>query len=97
MPLRLFATDGSYKAEPENLSDILTAESLIRDKGEGAGGIVFLPRSERAPIHGVQITSGAPEPEMNAFTWELLTQAVALQMTRYHSTSYQDSPTAQVQ
>jgi hypothetical protein len=47
VPLRLFATDGSYKAKSENLSDILTAELIIRDKGEGAVGIVVLPRNER--------------------------------------------------
>jgi hypothetical protein len=81
--LRLFATDGSYKAETKPHADILAAESIIRDLGRGAGGIVFIPRNERATVHGVQITSDAPEPGMNAFTWELLTQVVALHMTQY--------------
>jgi hypothetical protein len=73
-PLRLFATDGSYKAEPDNAAEILTSESIIRDKGKGAGGIVFFPYSTYTTVHGVQITSNQPEPGMKAFTWELLTQ-----------------------
>ena len=82
-PLRFFATDGSFKAEPNGLADILTGESRLRNHGKGAGGIVFIPRNARAAIQGVQITSDEPEPGMNAFTWELLTQVVALQMTQY--------------
>jgi hypothetical protein len=82
-PLRLFATDGSYKAEPDNAAEILTSESIIRDKGKGAGGIVFFPHNTYTPVHGVQITSNQPEPGMNAFTWELLTQVIAIQMTQY--------------
>jgi hypothetical protein len=36
VPLRFFATNGSYKVEPENLADILTAEAIIRDKGKSS-------------------------------------------------------------
>jgi hypothetical protein len=68
-PLRLFATDGSYKAEPNNAAEIFTSESIIRDKGKGAGGFVFFPHNTNTPVHGIQITSDQPEPGMNAFTW----------------------------
>ena len=64
--LRLFATDGSYKAEPTNLRDIITPEKTLRDKGKGAGGIVFLQHRTTAPTLGVRITSDKPEPGMNA-------------------------------
>jgi hypothetical protein len=77
-PLRLFATDGSYKAEPDNAAEILTSESIIRDKGKGVGGIVFFPHNTNTPVHGVQIISDQPEPGMNAFIWELLTQVIAM-------------------
>ena len=83
IPLRLFATDGSYKAEPDKAAEILTAESIIRDRGEGAGGFVLFPRCANTPVHGVQTTSDQPEPGMNAFTWELLTQVIAIKMTQY--------------
>jgi hypothetical protein len=62
--LHLFATDRSYKAEPETTKDILTAESIIGDKGKGAGRIVLLPRNKRTPI---QITRDAPEPSILSF------------------------------
>ena len=86
MPLRLFATDGSYTAIPEDMSDIITSESLLRDRGKGAGGIVFVPRDRSATVVGFRITSRNPEPGMNAFTWELLTQTVALQMITHQPT-----------
>jgi hypothetical protein len=38
-PLRLFATDGSYKAEPTGAADVITPESMIRDNGKEAGGM----------------------------------------------------------
>jgi hypothetical protein len=83
MPLRLFATDGSFKAEPNSLADILTSEAALRDAGEGAGGFVCVPRNPKTLMQSVQITSDEPEPGMNAFTWELLTQVIAVQMTQY--------------
>jgi hypothetical protein len=51
--LRLFATDGSYKAEPDNAAEILTSESIIRDKGKGAGGIVFFLHNTNTLVHDV--------------------------------------------
>lgn len=81
--LRLFATDGSYEAEPKSLADILTPEKTLRDQGKGAGGIVFIPHRKHLPTMGVRITSTQPEPGMNAFTWELLTQVIALHMIKY--------------
>ena len=81
--LSLFATDGSYKAETTGAQDVITSEAMLRDQGKGAGGIVFIPTDRHAPVHGVRITSNNPEPGMNAFTWELLTQLVAVHMVKH--------------
>jgi hypothetical protein len=76
--LRLFATYGFYKDKPDNTAENLTSESSIRNKDKRAGGIVFFPHSTNTPIYDVQITSNQQEPGINAFTWELLTQVIAI-------------------
>ena len=85
----MVATDGSYKITPAGSFDIITAERLLRNKGTGAGGIVLIPESPLHPTHGVRITSSAPEPGMNAFTWELLSQLIALHLTKHQPVSIQ--------
>jgi hypothetical protein len=85
-PMQLMATDGSYIITPRDCSDILTSESNIRDTGKGAGGIVFLPpgfnRDSPSP-NGIRITCDRPEPGMNAFTWELVTQLIGLHFSKH--------------
>ena len=81
--VRLFATDGSFSAEPASMHDILTPESDLRDRGKGSGGIVFIPVDKSVEPLGVHINSDNPEPGMNAFTWELVTQLVALHMVKH--------------
>jgi len=83
MALRFYATDGSFNVTPESVRDILTSEPRLRSRGKGAGGIVFMPCYRGSPIHGVRITSDQPEPGMNAFTWELVSQLIALHMVQY--------------
>jgi hypothetical protein len=51
--IKLFAMDGSFKAEPDSAVDILAPESDLRDRGKGAGGIVFFPIQPNATVHGV--------------------------------------------
>ena len=42
-PVRLIATDGSFRVQPRGLADIIAPEHELRSQGKGAGGIVFLP------------------------------------------------------
>ena len=92
-----FATDGSFTVQPQSMVDILTPEDLLRAQGKGSGGIVFVtPDPNRRPI-AVRITSSSPEPGMNAYTWELVTQLVALQLMKHkpaHITGYSDCTSA---
>jgi hypothetical protein len=76
--IKFFATDGFFKAEPDS-----APESDLRDRGKGAGGIVFISIQPNATVHGVRISSDKPEPGMNAFTWELATQLIALHMVKF--------------
>ena len=83
-----FFTDGSYSLKTPVLRDIITPEAHLRDEGLGSGGIVFLPCNDdpyRTPQHPIliRITSPAPEPGMNAYTWELVTQLIALNLAKY--------------
>jgi hypothetical protein len=64
---------------------VSTSESIIRDKGKGVGWIVFFSHNTNTPVYVVQITSDQPEPGMNAFSWELFTQVIAIQITQYQS------------
>ena len=85
-PIRLLATDGSFTVQPRDTSDILTSETSLRDAGTGAGGIVFLPpgyNSDSPTPNGIRIVSDKPEPGMNAFTWELVTQLIGLHFTKH--------------
>jgi hypothetical protein len=88
-PLRLVATDGSFTIVPEGAKDILLAEADLRCTGQGAAGIVFIPpdysEDTSPPPLGVQIISTTPEPGMNAFTWELTAQVIALHLTKHQS------------
>ena len=83
MNVRLFATDGSFSANPDSAEDIIAPEADLRDRGKGSGGIVFIPEDKNAEPQGVHISSDNPEPGMNAFTWELVTQLVALHMVKH--------------
>ena len=81
--IKFFATDGSYTYHNITAADVITAETTLRDMGEGAGGIVFIPEDPTQPVKAVRITARGPQPGMNAYTWELVTQLVALSMTRH--------------
>jgi hypothetical protein len=85
-PMQMMATDGSFIITPKDSSDILTSESDLRDTGKGAGGIVFLPHGfnrDSSPPDGIRITCDRPEPGMNAFTWELVTQLIGLHFAKH--------------
>ena len=82
-----FFTDGSYSPRTATMKDILTPESELRDQGSGAGAIVFFPTQQpgfppREPI-SIRILSPHPEPGMNAYTWELVTQLVAMHLAKH--------------
>jgi hypothetical protein len=81
--LEVLLTEGSYKVEPDKAAEILTLESIIRDKGKWAGGIVFFLHNTYTPIQCVQITSDQEELGINVFTLELLTQVIAIKMAQY--------------
>ena len=82
--VRLFATDGSFTIQPTSIRDILTPEAQLRDQGKGAGGIVLIPpEHSREATEAIRIISTMPEPGMNAFTWELLSQLVALTLMKH--------------
>jgi len=95
-PVQFFATDGSYAVQPESTKDIITAEIHLRDRGKGAGGIVFMPPNPNDEVHSVRITSDSPEPGMNAFTWELASQLIALHIMKCHpeAVGYSDCTSA---
>ena len=80
---KAFFTDGAYSPLRPTAKDILTPESSLRDQGIGAGGIVFVPSDASAPPLMIRITSSHPEPGMNAYTWELVTQLVALHLAKF--------------
>jgi len=85
-PIRLIATDGSFRVQPRGLADIITPERELRNHGKGAGGIVFLPPGYDETKHtpdGIRIECDHPEPGMNAFYWELVTQLIALHFAKY--------------
>ena len=85
-PIRLIATDGSFRVQPRSLADIITPERELRNHGKGAGGIVFLPPGYDETKHtpnGIRIECDHPEPGMNAFYWELVTQLIALHFAKY--------------
>jgi hypothetical protein len=92
-PLHLIATDGSFTITPEKTADILKSEHDLRCTGKGAAGIVLIPpnyqESTSPPPLGVQIISKEGEPGMNAFTWELTAQVVALHLSKYQHNSLQ--------
>jgi len=82
-----FFTDGSYSPRHAVMADILTPEAELRDQGRGAGAIVFFPTHQaglpqRDPI-SIRILSPHSEPGMNAYTWELVTQLVALTLAKH--------------
>jgi hypothetical protein len=85
--LQLMATDGSYIITLQDCSDILTSDSNIRDTYKGAGGIDFLPSGfsrDSPPPNDIRITCDRPEPCINAFTWELVTQLIGLHFSNTH-------------
>jgi hypothetical protein len=85
--IQAFYTDGSYSPQRPTVADILTPESSLRDQGYGSGGIVFAPADPQAtPIH-IRVTSSESEPGMNAYTWELVTQLIALHLAKYLPTN----------
>ena len=87
-PYICFFTDGAYSPQEAEAGDILTPEQQLRDNGRGAGGIVFFPTNRYGP-HGpvypilIRVTSRQNEPGMNAFTWELVTQLIALNLAKF--------------
>jgi hypothetical protein len=80
--IKFFATNVSFKAEPDSAVDILHPESDLRDRGKGAGGIVFIPIQPNATVHGVRISSNKPDPGMNAFTWQMVTHLIVLYLVK---------------
>ena len=90
-PVHLIATDGSFTITPESTADILKSEHDLRCTGKGAAGIVLIPPNYQEltspPPLGIQIISKEGEPGMNAFTWELTAQVVALHLSKHqHNT-----------
>jgi hypothetical protein len=86
-PISLVATDGSFIVTPRGAMDILTSEYDLRCSGKGAAGIIFLPPgyselTSPTPT-GIRISSDHPEPGMNAFTWELAAQVIALHLSQH--------------
>ena len=86
-PIRLVATDGSFRVEPRGIFDLLTSEYDLRQHGTGAAGVVFIPPGykEGGPNipSAVQISLARPAPGLNAFVWELAAQTIALHFTKY--------------
>jgi len=89
-PVRLVATDGSFTIKPRGTFDVITPEHDLRCCGEGGGGFILLPpnysenntQADQIP-KAVQIILKRQAPGMHAFIWELATQTVALQFTKY--------------
>ena len=77
-----FFTDGSYSPRAATMADILSPESALRDTGYGSGAIVFFPVANEAPT-SIRITSPHNEPGMNAYTWELVTQLIAMHLAKH--------------
>ena len=78
-----FYTDGSYEVHPTQTADIITPEHLLRDSGLGAGGIVFVPTDPLVDPHLIRLTSTHPDPGMNAYSWELVSQLVGLHLAKH--------------
>ena len=91
-PVRLVATDGSFKIKPRGIFDLLTSEYELQRHGEGAAGIIVLPpgyseTSGDLP-HGIRITLSRPSPGMNAYLWELSGHTISLHLLKYHNPNH---------
>ena len=81
--VKFYVTDGSFTVKTSGAKDIITSEQTLRDAGQGAGGIVLMPRFPTENVMGLHIKSDKPQPGMNAYTWELLTAVVGLHLAKY--------------
>jgi hypothetical protein len=55
-----------------------------------------MPPNPHDEVYSIHITSNSPEPGMNAFTWELVSQLIALQIMKHHpeAVGYSDCTSA---
>jgi hypothetical protein len=81
--VKFYVTDGSFTVKTIGARDIITSEQTLLDAGEGAGGIILMPRNPTDQVLVLHIKSDKPQPGMNAYTWELLTAVVGLHLTKY--------------
>jgi len=81
--VKLYVTDGSFIVSTEGAKDIITPEQELRRKGRGSGGIAIMPRNPRHPVLGFHVRAATAQPGMNAYSWELLTQLVGLNIMKY--------------
>jgi hypothetical protein len=84
-PIRLVATDGSFRIQPRG-----AGEADLGWTGSGAGAVLFLApgyNDARALLQSQKECESSShsglEPGMNAFTWELIAQEIALHFTKY--------------
>jgi hypothetical protein len=76
-------TDGSFTVKTTGAKDTIISEQILRNAGEGTGGIVLMPRNPINQVLDIHIKSDKPQPGMNAYTWELLTRVVGLQIMKF--------------
>ena len=90
-----YTTDGSHKVLC-TYADILTPYNDLADKGEGAGGIVLMPGNDNYMDHpscGIRVIAKSSQVGMNAYTWELVTQLIALHLTKHYDPHSSATPT----
>jgi hypothetical protein len=86
-PIRLVATDGSFTTHPRGTYDILASEHDLQTCGSGGGSAVFVPPGYHQDTHppplAIQFQLLREAQGMTAYIWELVSQAITLQFTKY--------------
>jgi hypothetical protein len=63
--VKFHVTDRSFTLKTTGAKDIITSEQTLRDAGEGAGGIIPMPRNPTDQVLGLHIKSDKPQPGTN--------------------------------
>jgi hypothetical protein len=81
---KFYVTYWSFTVKITGASDIITLEQTFRDAGEGAGeGIILMPRNPTDQVLGIHIKSNKTQLGINAYTLELLTAVVGLNLVMF--------------
>jgi hypothetical protein len=52
-----------------------------------------MPRNPTDQVLGIHIKSDKPQPDMNAYTWDLLTSVVGLHIVKFMPSAVKNTPT----